>query len=70
MPVQETRLHQEGKVGRTETKTQKTNGGEEEPLYIIAFSNLVFERKCSVDELTRLHVFSFVLQQDIASTLV
>lgn len=70
LPIQKTRLHEEGKVGRSETKTQKSNAGEEEPLYIIAFSILVFGRKCIVDELTRLHVFGFVHQQDIASTLV
>lgn len=58
-----------GRQGSLKQK-QKSNAGEEEPLYIIAFSILVFGRKCIVDELTRLHVFGFVLQQDIASTLV
>lgn len=58
LPVQETRLGEEGKEDRN--KNTETDAGKEEPLYALDFGDLVPERKCSIDELTRLHVLYFV----------
>lgn len=46
--------------GRRTQQKHKTNAGKEEPRYVIDFSNLVLERKCSIDDLIRPTCFDFV----------